>query len=413
MNVEIDTPPADAPPAETLELEITDVGYGGKGVARHDGCVYFVRGAMLGERIQARVRRRHKSFIEADLVDVLAPSPDRVAPACPLADVCPGCAYQHSTYEAELRTKQAQLGSLLERLGKVSTDGLQPPIASPAELGYRNKITLHASVDSDRTVLGYIGEDNKSVFDVPACPLAAPEINDVLAQWRTSGRSLKGLATGDTITLRHTSADGVQVIKGGKPGKQDRLMEHTVIGDLRVPVRGFFQVNIALADLVLTRVMELFATIEPGRVVDLYCGSGVFALAASQCGVDWSVGVDTSHSAIRAAHRNAVKLGLDGLEFISGPVENALHEVLPAEEMPATTVIVDPPRRGLSKRVIDGLIEAGPANILYVSCAADTLARDVARFAAAGYTLHQAQLFDMFPRTALFETLAWLTKEVF
>jgi 23S rRNA (uracil1939-C5)-methyltransferase len=186
-------------------------------------------------------------------------------------------------------------------------------------------------------------------------------------------------------------------------------MEQTPIGDLRVPVRGFFQVNVPVANMVLERVMALLTEINPSRVVDLYCGSGVFTLAASRCGVEWSVGVDTSHSGIRAAHRNAVKLGLEGLEFISGPVENALHEVLPIEAMPTTTVIVDPPRRGLSKRVIDGLIQAKPANIIYVSCAADTLARDIALFAATGYTLRQAQLFDMFPRTALFETLAWMS----
>ena len=122
------------------------------------------------------------------------------------------------------------------------------------------------------------------------------------------------------------------------------------------------------------------------------------------------LGIDSDDAAIRAAHRNASKLGLEGIDFVNARVEKVVTKAVKAVDATQTTVIIDPPRRGLNVKVLEALCEAKPANILYVSCAADTLSRDIARFAAGGYTLKTARLYDMFPRTAVFETVAWLQR---
>ena len=162
---------------DTVELKIADVVYPGRGLARMDGCVVFVSGVLPGETVSARITRRRKNFAEAELIRIEVPSPRRVEPACPLAGTCPGCCYQHADYAEELRLKEAQFVNLLQRIGRVEGPDRLPSVPSPAPLGYRNKITLHASPDpGGGRRLGYFAFDNRTVLDVPACPLAVAEI---------------------------------------------------------------------------------------------------------------------------------------------------------------------------------------------------------------------------------------------
>ena len=405
-----DTVPGVPDAAETLELDITDVGFGGKGVARHDGCVAFVPGALTGERVRATVTRRHKRFIECELAEVLTAAPERITPACPLADVCPGCAYQHVAYDTEVALKQAQLQSLLQRLAKVDPDVTEAPVPAPEPLGYRNKITLHSQEQDGKTVLGYVGKDNETVIPISRCPLAMDRINAKLELLVGTEGFMTALQPGSHVTLRYTEPDGVLFWKGRRTRTDKRIFEETVLGKLRMPRDSFFQVNPAIADQVITAVMAKLGELKPGYVIDLYCGVGVFAIAAAQSGIGAVLGIDSDDAAIRAAHRNASKLGLEGVDFINARVEKVVTKAVKAVDATKTTVIIDPPRRGLDVKVLEALCEAKPANILYVSCAADTLSRDIARFAAGGYTLKTARLYDMFPRTAVFETVAWLQR---
>jgi tRNA/tmRNA/rRNA uracil-C5-methylase (TrmA/RlmC/RlmD family) len=391
---------------ETIDLEIVDVGYGGKGVARHEGCVYFVPGVLVGEKVRASVTRRHKRYVDAELVEVLCASPHRVVPSCPLVDQCPGCSYQHASYEEELRIKQAQLCSLLERVGHVSLDKVKPPSPAPQVLGYRNKIKLHCAPAHAQPAVGYVGRDNVSIVDVPACELARKELNASLAEIRNHRKDM--LEPGAKLTIRHTEDDGVKVWTGKRPAGGKRLTESTLIGPLHVPPESFFQVNPEVADQVLEQVMEMIRSVSPERFVDLYCGVGVFALAASTLGVPHVTGVDSDRAAVRAAYDNAMMMNMEGLEFIHADVSSVLHEVLVPENIGQTMMLLDPSRRGVSRDVLNALVDIGPGHIVYVSCAADTLARDLDVLGRGGYAVESVQLFDMFPRTALFETLAWL-----
>ena len=392
-----------------VELEIIDVSYGGRGVGRLDNCVYFVPGVLKGEVIKAKVTKRKKRFAEAELIEVLTPSPDRITPICPLSNICPGCSYQHVSYEKEIDIKQQQLISLLQRMGNADTAGVQPPAPAPSDIHYRNKLTLHADKSGDTTILGYVGKDNKTIFDVPECPLAHPKISEKLTFLRSKANFLESLEQDMTVTLRYTEQDGVMFWKGRK-STEKRLFENSILGPLRIPQTGFAQVYPTVADMLTENIIAKLQKIEPEFVIDVYCGVGIFALAASSCGVPAILGIDSNSLSIRAAQRNSAKLGLDRIEFIKASADRVISKALAAVNAQKTTVILDPPRRGLSNQVTTTLQKVKPLNIIYVSCSPDTLSRDIAMFIEADYVLKEAKIFDMFPRTAKFETITWLTR---
>jgi len=389
---------------KTIDLTIQDVVYRGRGLARHEQLVYFVNGVLPGERVRARITKRKKNCVEAELVEVLTPSPARIAPVCPLASDCPGCTYQHIDYAEELRLKQRQLVNLLERIGKCSDVTCREPVAAPFPLAYRNRITLHAS----RERLGYYGHDNRSIVDVPRCALAVEPINEALAVLRDDSSHRGRLADGASLALRWTAADGC-LHWSGKPDR-DILTETTELGALAVPTRSFFQVNPAVATHLLVAVSDAIRDAAPNVVVDLFCGVGTFALAAARAGVRDVLGIDSDRRAVRAARQNADALSYDRVVFKTGRVEEQLDDAFEPVDSAETMVIVDPPRSGLEGPVIEGIARHRPVDIAYVSCAADTMARDVRRFMDHGYRLVDTTLVDMFPRTPYFETLTRLTR---
>jgi len=397
-----------APPATgSVELAIEDVAYRGKGIARRDGCVVFVPGTLPGEIVRAAIVRRQRNFAEARLTEVVRAAPARVQPACPLVPVCPGCCYQHAAYAEEIRLKQAQLRNLLERIGGVRSAELSPPVASPAHLGYRNKIVLHADAPSGRPILGYAAEDNVTVVDVPQCPLAVPELNAALRGLRADAAFMARLRPHARVTLRWTPTDGVQRALGRISGRPPWLTETTALGPILVPPGSFFQVNPAAGDALILRVRDLIRVIAPESVIDLYCGAVVFALIAAEGGARDVLGVDRDAAAIAAARANAAERGPRGIRFDAALAEQGLSAALRSARIETLTVIADPPRAGLDKGVVRQLAATRPANLVYVSCAADTLARDAKLLAAAGFSVVRSQLVDMFPRTPYFESITW------
>ncbi len=392
---------------DTLDVTITDVAYRGAGVARVDRWVVFVPGALPGEQVRIRVTRRKKQYGEAVIEKILVPSPQRVPPACPLAGTCPGCSYQSAAYAEEVRLKQAQLAQLLQRGAKISPDILLPPLASPQFLHYRNKIVLHGD---DHGRLGYFATDNTSILDVPACPLAHPSINARLTELRADPAFMNTLRARQSLTLRHTETDGALHWLGRPDPKAPWLRESSRLGLLHVPRGSFFQVNPGAANLLLDTAQAWLREQQPRAVVDLYCGVGVFALAAAQAGVPAAFGIDSDPAAIEAATRNAQELNLPAATFSCGAAQDDVRAALARFPADTTLLIVDPPRMGLTRELIADVARARPAAMLYISCAADTLARDLALLTAAGYKAQRAQLVDMFPRTAYFETLVLLTR---
>lgn len=408
-----------ARPNDSIVVTISDVVYGGLGLARVDRYVIFVPAVLPEEKVEVHVLKRHRRFARAIPRQLLAVSPYRISPVCPLfrrptneapdlLQSCPGCTYQHADYAEELHLKQRQMETMLRHaIGKASWRAL-PPVPSPRIFGYRNKIVLHAGPLPDRR-LGYLGEDNRTVIDVPHCPLAVEPIHPLLAKVRANRDVLFLLNDGAAVTFRYTPTDGALQWTGCPPPDSPDLTETTALGPLHVPRSCFFQVNADVADLLLRAVDEQLTDAPLEVVLDLYCGVGVFGLAAARRGFR-VIGVDSDRRAIEAAVRNAQALGFPDTHWIAAPVHRVLEKQLGACAAAHTLVIADPPRTGLDPPVRDILARKGPRRLWYVSCAVDTLARDLAVLTRAGYQLAQARLFDMFPRTPYFETLARLER---
>jgi predicted RNA-binding protein with TRAM domain len=254
-------------PTETIEITIREVAYPGRGVGDlADGRVIFVDGALPGETVEVAITRQKKRFAEGRLISIVTPSPARIIPSCPLAErgTCPGCTYQHVTYDEELAIKSSQLTSLLTRLGGIENPTVKPPVGSPNPLGYRNKITLRTGRKPGGKALGYLGHNNRTIVNITACPLAAAPIQKLLDKQREDLTWLKSLPRDTRVTFRHTETNGALWWheRAAHTGGPRLLTEQTCLGELRVPRTGFFQVNPAVASLHM-RVLEASSASTP------------------------------------------------------------------------------------------------------------------------------------------------------
>lgn len=386
-------------------IEITGMAYRGRGVGRRDGKVVFVSGVIPGECVRVRTVRSCKSYDEADLVAVERSAPSRRVPECPYVGSCQGCCYQHLDYAEEMRLKDSQLQDFLRRIPEVPPEARQAPVPSPEPLYYRNKIVLHTVGTKDGLRLGYVGADNRTVVPIDCCALALPEINAALARWPEFSASFK---PGDRITFRHTPDRGVLWWNAKHP-PEEMLTEYILPGAVQLPAAGFFQVNRPVADLLMREVIQLVRSLRIDSMLDLFCGSGMFALAAADAGVERVAGVDVDGAAIRLAGRNAAALNVPFIRFSAVPVERMLRGLPSSPPGENNLWLVDPPRQGLDARTLEGLLKHHPAHLLYISCAPDTLARDLAKLCASVYRVERVRLFDMFPRTYGFESLVLLS----
>jgi len=399
---------------KSIELVIESLAYLGAGVARHGGCVHFVPGTAPGERVVAEVARRHKNFNEARVVQILEPSPDRIPRCCvlPSGEPLPGAVYDHLRYDAEVRAKAGQLAGFLNRRGNGAPAVEVEAVASPKDLHYRNKAVLHAGVDGAARRLGYWNGDRTRVLDVVACPFACHEINAALAEFRARPES-KQLSARDTVMLRWTEHDGALCwVNDGPNLVGNPVARHlTEAGGMMVERDGFYQVNPGVAALLTERVAQWFGEgrATAPRVLDLYCGAGGFAIACGLRGAEEVRGVELDAGAVACARVNTRRHGVRA-RFEALDVEAGAEALLGGGRCKGATVIVDPPRRGLSPGVCQALAASAAPRILYISCDPATLARDLQILNAAGYQTRRAAMFDMFPRTAHFESLVGLEK---
>ncbi len=346
-----------------ISLQIHDVAFGGKGVARHDGKVVFVPFTVAGETVTARVLRQKKKFAEAELVSIGHASPDRVEPPCPYFGICGGCAYQHIAYERQLALKSAQVDQTLRRVGRLADVPMRPIIPAEHSYGYRNRIRVHRAGG----VTGFYAHDAHAIVDVAECLIAAPEVNASLKSLRTAT-----VPDGD-YSLR---------ARGGGP--------------------FFEQTNPEVTAALVALVVE---SVQRGQdlLVDAYAGAGLFAHALAPL-FEHVIGIEANAHAVEAARRAALPHEC----YTAGDVAGHIGEILSMHAAARTTVLLDPPATGLEPRVVDLLIAGAPAEILYISCNPATLARDLAMLCRR-YALTAVTPVDMFPQTAEIEVVAHLT----
>ena len=426
--------PASAPSEKTppLRVTISDIAFGGDGVARApDGRALFVPFTLPGEDVLVEVRSSHKRFLRGEVREVLTPAAERVAPRCPLFGRCGGCQYQHLAYEAQVALKVRQLQSALTRLGGIVACPVPlPVVASPRPYGYRNKLRLEAgrkpqgAPGSGDMQYGFYALDNETLFAVTDCPLARPELTPVLAKAihspaaKANARlrepqplTLRLPAVGEPCAYFDNGGGGDATTSPAHPPVEE-LTELLCVRPVQVPLRSFWQINPEVADELATVLRAWFAESATPVVVDAYAGVGVFSLALAGSGAQVVV-IEADAAAVAVAGRNLEAWGVTNAELLTGKTESLLAPALQrfAAAGQETTVVLDPPRTGCADAVVDALRNTPVRQILYVSCNAATLARDVKAFVAdQRYTLTRLALFDMFPQTMHFETLALLTR---
>ena len=438
-------------PGTELELVVDRLAYGGKGVARLDGYVVFVSGGLPGDRVLARVEKSKRAYAEARTVEVIAPSPDRLEP---VADH-PGAPWQVLPYELQLATKAEQVEDALRRIGRLDGFELEPIIPAVEQWRYRNKLEYSFGTGPDGELI--CGFHAPGRFDeiVPVVDnkLASERGNALREQvlavcreaklpaWdrRTQRGFLRNLvvregsATGQTQVRLVTSlgtlpvealrerveTDGlwwtqIQGVGESTSGGKSQLLKGTPqledsIGDLRflISPEAFFQTNTRMAEVLYGVAAEYAGLHGTERVFDLYCGIGTIALTLAPRSRSVH-GLELVEDAIQDAAENARVNEVHNAHFYSGDVRTSMRELVDEVGKP-DVVVVDPPRAGLSQKIVRRIVEAAPKRIVYVSCNPTTLAPNAAQLVEAGYVLERVRPVDLFPQTPHIESVALLT----
>jgi 23S rRNA (uracil1939-C5)-methyltransferase len=431
---------------ELLEVEIDSLAFGGRGVARVDGYVVFVAGGLPGDLVRAEITKPKGRFAEARAVELLRPGNDRVANRClHEGEPCPGAPWQGLAYEQQLVHKRDQVDEALRRIGGL--DGFELEEIEPAQeqWRYRNKLEYSFGARDEETVLGFHASGRWDlVVGVEDCLLASergnaarnevrewareesvapydrPASTGVLAnlvvrEGRRSGQIQTRLVTTQKrfpkppVDLHTVIEDG----SGGSEGPtgvlgEEMLREQLCGLDFEMSYNAFFQTNTEMAERLYAVAAEYAGLSGGERVFDLYCGIGTIGLTmAAKASEVW--GLEIVPDAIADAERNAERNGIENARFMAGSARTGVRPLVEEAGKP-DVVLLDPPRPGLSQKIVRRVLECEAKRIVYVSCNPTTLAPNAAQLVEAGYTLRRVKPVDMFPQTPHIECVALLEK---
>jgi 23S rRNA (uracil1939-C5)-methyltransferase len=445
--------PAPRPALGTeLELSIDSLAHGGAGVARHDGYVVFVPGTVPGDRVRARLVKRKRSYGEARLQQLLDPGPERV----PERADHPGVPWQVLPYERQLAVKEDQVRDALQRIGGLSGDVVEPIVPAREQWRYRNKLEYSFGADEGGRLVCGFHEPGRwdRVVAVDDCLLASHAGNaarELALSWaRDTGLSAHDRRTGEGILRNLVVREGrrtgalqlrlvtaparleldelarelgdasllwtctearAEVTSGGATeliSGPARLPERLLELELEISPEAFFQTNTEMAETLYEIARELTALEGWERAFDLYCGIGTVGLSlAPRLGELW--GLELVPDAVRDARRNAERNEISNARFEVADVRLALRELTERAGRP-DVVVVDPPRAGLSAKVVRRIVECSARRIVYVSCNPTTLAPNAAQLVEAGWSLRRVRPVDMFPQTPHIECVALLER---
>lgn len=404
-----------------VELTVEDVAFGGDGVARAaDGCVVFIPFTTTGDHVVAEIVSAHRHFSRAALRELVSPGPARCEPVCPFFGRCGGCRYQHVDHATQIELKVGQLLELLRRVGRITdAPAVDPVVRCPTPFGYRNKLRLQAfrptRGEEDEVDYGFCELDNKTMFGVDTCPLAADAVNAVVAPAQRSKWARKNATRPYPfdLSIRLDSTGRTEIFFGRAPRSFTWLTENLLGQPVRVPAGSFWQTNPAVAESLYQTVSEWFSEEPTPYLIDAYSGVGALSLAVGNAAQRrWLIERDPG--AVEAASHNHTALGIRSVTSMQGATEKVLPGLMSqlGERLAETTLLLDPPRSGCAGGLIETLAQSSFPRILYVSCNPATLARDLGKLVTAdGYALQRLGVFDMFPQTSHFEVAALLARK--
>ena len=443
---------------DRLELTIETQGSSGDGICRHQGYTLFVPGSLPGDRVMGEISKTTTRFGVVRVLERLQPSESRIAPPCPVFPECGGCKLQDLRYDRQMQFKVGVVTDSLRHIGRMTPPETIKTLPADRPYHYRNKGSFAVSLKNKKLEIGFYRQGTHEVADSDSCDILLAPINGVkewirglLEKHRVhiyDEKTRKGFLRG--IVVRHSETTletliGFVTTKGrfSKPFMEElqdskNLQRFHVVGvvqnlneqntniilgqqtrllwgksyftdqldglKFRLSLGSFFQVN-SPQSVKLYEVIQEWAKPGDGKVLDAYCGSGGISLWLARAGLQ-VVGIEEFAPAIEDAKESAKMNGIESCEFLSGTVEKHLPRFTEGETI--DTVIVDPPRKGCSQKVIDSLLKISPERIIYVSCNPSTLARDLARMDS--YHIEDMVVIDMFPQTQHVETAVLLRR---
>lgn len=448
-------------------LKIEDMGVDGTGIGKADGMTFFVKDALIGDVVRARVTKLKKTYGYARLMELLEASPDRVEPVCPRCRQCGGCQIQALSYQKQLEYKEKKVRNNLERIGGFSDIPMESIVGMEDPYHYRNKAQFPVGTDKDgRIVTGFYAGRTHAIIPNRDCALGLPvnrEILDIVTDFmenhhisaydEKTGKGLvrhilircgfasrekmvcliingQKLPHADELVSKLAGIDGmVSVSINCNTDRTNVILGHTTkvlwgketitdrIGSVSYEISpvSFYQVNPVQTERLYAQALEYADLHGEETVWDLYCGIGTISLFLAQKAKQ-VYGVEIIPQAIEDAKRNAENNGIKNAEFFAGKSEEVLPEFyererLAGREAHADVIVVDPPRKGCDEKLLETIVKMGPDRVVYVSCDSATLARDLKFLCSHGFKLERVRPFDQFCHTVHVEVAALLVRE--
>ena len=446
---------------DIFEADITAMTAEGSGICRIEGMAVFVPGTAVGDRCAVRIVKVLRKYAFGRLEKLLAPSPDRIAPDCPVAAQCGGCVYRHIRYEAELQIKTQRVRDALERIGGLQDFQMEPILAAPDRCRYRNKCQLPIGLSKDGALqLGFYAVNSHRIVNTESCLLQPEAFDRAAAAFRrwyaVSGESVydeashsgvlrhlymrRGEMSGEMMVCvvangaaLHEEALLVEMLREAVPeitgvllninrektnvvlGKTCRTLwgKDTITDTLcglafEIAPHAFYQVNRTQAERLYGKAAEYAGLTGAETLLDLYCGTGTIGLSMAK-NAKKLIGAEIVPAAVENARRNAERNAIQNAEFLCADAAEAARILFERGEKP-DVIVINPPRKGCDSALIATIAAMRPKRVVYVSCDPATLARDLKLFGESGYKTETVTPADMFPGTAHVETVVLLSK---
>lgn len=385
---------------ELLDVKIEKIVPNGFGLAFAENLTVFVPLSAGGDKLRVRINQIKGKIAFAEIVSIDAPSPQRVEPRCPYFGRCGGCDFQQLNYAAQLEAKVGILRDCLSRIGKINYEAEIPIFGSPREYEYRSRAQWH--LDSRRKKIGYFQRKSHEIIDVEACPILVPELQEVLTELRENVEWESFWS--EIVEIEIASANGETSVYSAEIIEPTEEITFSSGGEIYFhDATSFFQGNPFLIEKLIELAIE---NAGGATALDLYCGVGLFTLPLARK-FEKVYGIEGYDKAVDYAEKNAANARLSNIEFERENVSDWLAGISENLKNP-DFVLLDPPRAGTEKEIIENLIKLQPKEISYVSCEPSTLARDLKILTENDYRIESIAALDLFPQTHHVETVARL-----
>lgn len=425
--------------------------YDGHGVVKIAGFPLFVKGLMLGEEAEIIVTLVKKTYGYGKYITIKNPSEDRVTPPCPLANRCGGCQLQHMSAAHQARFKKEQVETVMRRIAKIDTP-VEEVLTMEEPFYYRNKSQIPFGMENDRIISGFYRINSNTIIDMEECKIQHTRINEVLQVVKYSlqkhdridqfrhllvkyaiasdelmvvfiVKDIHALSMDSMVQALTRKLPQIKSIMLNVNTRNDNVIlgeeEHLIYGQpyisdqihglsFQISMKSFYQVNPLQTEVLYNQALEFAQLSGKEEVIDLYCGVGTISMFLAKQAAHVT-GIEIVPSAIENAKANALRNHIENIDFVCADAAEYAKELC-EKGTKVDVVVVDPPRKGCDQVALESIVKMNPKRIVYVSCKASTLARDLRILEDMGYQTKKIQPVDMFPQTYGIETVCLLTK---